>query len=121
MSFTQEKKINVRKCEGCEKRCKLGFDVQKKLRTIPAKTFLGICIRPKMTVCDKTVYPTIDGKVINSYYDKNGNNKYTGLTSSGLSEQEYYEFPQSACFTIAEATIDMARKIARLCDNYKQR
>ena len=89
---------------------------KKKLRTIPAKSF-----RSEMTVCDKTVYPTIDGKVINSYYDKNGNNKYTGLTSLGLSEQEYYEFPQSICHTIVEATIDMARKIARLCDNYKQR
>lgn len=121
MSFTQEKQINVRKCDGCEKRCRLGFNVQKKLTTINAKTFLGICIRPGMTVCDKTVYPTIDGKVINSYSDKNGNIKYTGLKSLGLSEQEYYEFPQSTCYTIAEATIDMARKIARLCDNYKQR
>ena len=35
MSFTQEKRIKVRKCQGCEKRCELGYTELRGRKILP--------------------------------------------------------------------------------------
>ena len=117
MSFTQENQINVARCQGCEKQCKLGWDYKKELKTKPAKRFLGIFYR-QTTVCQKIVYPTINDKIVYHYYDDNRSLNHTGIIS--IEMVNAYNFPEKCINpSIANTTVELARKIARLCDNYK--
>ena len=80
--FTQEKKLNILKCPGCEKRCELGGT--------RSQDCFGY-------------FPTIAGDLIWQYMDKNGNQITVCLQPSK---------EEAAC---------LARKIAKVCDNYNQK
>ena len=94
MSFTQEKKTNILHCNGCKKHCSLGFRLAE----------------------EEYYFPTIGGVVINSFLDENDNIRTTVKTKSTLSKKGI-EHPYDQTVYM----LNMAREIARLCDNYKQR
>ena len=94
MSFTQKKKTNVLHCDGCKKHCYLGFTLGE----------------------GEYYYPMIGGAVITSFQDENDNTQRTFKSKTWLSNKGI-EHP----FDQRVYMLDMARKIARLCDNYKQR
>ena len=91
MSFTQKKKKNILHCNGCKKHCSLDYTLDE----------------------DKEYFlPMIGGAVINSFLDEN--DKLRGalistqwVSNNGIDQRVFM--------------LDLARKIARLCDNYKQR
>lgn len=94
MSFTQEKKTNILHCNGCKKHCSLDFTL----------------------VEEEYYFPMIGGDVIDSFQDENDNTQTTVMSKTTLSKKGIeHPFDQSVYM------LDMARKIARLCDNYKQR
>ncbi len=80
--FSQEYGFNIKTCDGCACRCMLGA---KQINEPDGKLF----------------YPMIDGRVVDHWIDKNGEEKFCML---GLSYSE------------AVAT---ARNIAKNCDGYK--
>ena len=94
MSFTQKKKTNILHCDGCKKHCYLGFTLEK----------------------EEYYLPMIGRAVITSFQDENDNTKTTIKSKTWLSNKGI-EHP----FDQRVYMLDMARKIARLCDNYKQR
>ena len=91
MSFTQKKKTNILHCNGCKKHCDLDYTLDE----------------------DGDYYfPMIGGAVINSFQDENDNIRSAfiskqSLLNKGIDQRVFM--------------LDIARKIARLCDNYKQR
>ncbi len=94
MTFTQKKKTNILHCDGCKKRCKLGVAIAE----------------------DDLYFPKIGGSTISSFQDENDNTHTTVRSKTWLSNKGIdHPFDQK------NYMLDMARKIAKLCDNYKQR
>lgn len=79
--FTQKEKLNILRCDGCDERCKFGAYIN---------------------YSSQTYIPTINGKEIKFYINKNG---FSSMPS---------------CKTASEA-YDAVREIAKVCDNYKTR
>lgn len=104
MSFTQEHETNLhtgpdgKLCDGCDKRCKLGFRYLDHRECYPFVHW---------------IYPTIDGKLIKQYRGKNGQTFYTRMPVHYKLSAEYV-YP-------AQQAIELAAKIASLCDHYKTR
>ena len=108
MSFTQKKKTNILHCDGCKKHCHLGFTLGKGEYYYP---YLGFTLGK-----EEYYYPMIGGAVITSFQDENDNTQTTLKSKTWLSNKGIdHPFDQRVYM------LDMARKIARLCDNYKQR
>ena len=95
MSFTQETKMNIKRCDGCKKHCRLEVTTD---------------------ATDKIFYPVIGGKTITSYIDKNGETRTAGKSKEYF-EEEFY----STTHNMSIAMLDIAREIAKLCDHYKTR
>ena len=101
MSFTQNHRTKIDpkqlqvyipprdRCDGCDKHCQLGY---------------------RFSVLADYIYPTINEKIIGSYFDKNHNIQYSGIAVNVhiVELQKIY-------------AKDLAGKIARLCDYYKTR
>ena len=94
MSFTQEKKTNILHCDGCKKHCCLDFTL----------------------VEEEYFFPMIDGAVIYSFQDENDDTQSPLISKQSLSNKGIKDLYSQRVYVL-----DMARKIARLCDNYKQR
>ena len=94
MSFTQETLVNINRCDGCEKHCKLYYVTVEKESGI-AHAF----------------YPTIGGKKIETYINENGFKTDAIKYNIGFDNETDH----------IEEVIIKARKIARLCDHYKTR
>lgn len=104
MSFTQENKTNLHNvpdetiCDGCDKRCKLGFRYLDHRECYPFVHW---------------IYPTIDGKIIKQYHGKNGQTFYTRRPVPYKLAAEYV-YP-------ARQAIELAHEIVKYCDHYKTR
>ena len=107
MSFTQEKETNLHTgphgtiCDGCDKRCKLGHHWF-------TGWFLSGSNRLTTYCC-----PTIDGQPIKRYKGKNG--EIIDET------QKYNVFSFSDIDCAKEWINELAQKIVKYCDHYKQR
>ena len=95
MSFTQENRININVCHGCDKCCVLGsvFDMNDGTGWV-------------------RYYPTIGGKRITEYIDGTGNTIKIKLACP--------KADRHASYYITEA-INKAHEISKLCDHYKTR
>lgn len=93
MSFTQENKTNVLHCDGCEKRCKFGVEIE-----------------------EDRFFPTIGGTKIDFFQDENDNTQVTGCSGCWLWNKGIKESLHQKNYML-----DMARKIAKVCDHYKTR
>lgn len=104
MSFTQEQETNLHNvpdetiCDGCDKRCKLGFRYSDHRECHPFVHW---------------IYPTIDGKIIKQYRGKNGQTFYTRRPVPYKLGAEYV-YP-------ARQAIEVAHEIVKYCDHYKTR
>ena len=104
MSFTQENETNLHNvpdetiCDGCDKRCKLGFRYSDHRECYPFVHW---------------IYPTIDGKIIRQYRGKNGQTFYTRRPVPYKLGAEYV-YP-------ARQAIEVAHEIVKYCDHYKTR
>ena len=110
MSFTQENKTNISICDGCEKRCKLGYyeetEQEAKARTTSVSRLSDT----------RFVWPTIDGKKIISFFDKYGE------TEQYVLESELLHLPYTDTVKKYKRQIlEKAYEIAKLCDHYKTR
>ncbi len=114
MSFTQENKTNISICDGCEKRCKLGYyeetEQEAKAKTISARK-LAATLPVK-----RFVWPTIDGKKIISFFDKYGEPQQCVFHSEFLHHPDPFKVRE-----YKRKILDKAYEIAKLCDHYKQR
>ena len=105
MSFTQEQETNLHTgpdgkfCDGCEKRCKLGFH---------HFTALSVSKGTEEQCC-----PTIDGQPIKWYKGKNG--EIIDAT------QKYYDFSFYDIRCAKERINELAHEIVKYCDHYKTR
>ena len=114
MSFTQENKTNISICDGCEKRCKLGY-YEETEQEAKAKTTSARRLVANLPVI-RCVWPTIDGKEIISFFDKYGEPQQCVFYS------EFLHLPDP--FKVREykrKILDKAYEIVRLCDHYKTR
>ena len=100
MSFTQERETNLHNvsCDGCDKHCKLGFH-----------HFTALGGKGTETLC----CPTIDGQPIKRYKGKNG--EIIDAT------QKYYVFSFYDIECAKKRINELAQKIVKYCDHYKQR
>lgn len=114
MSFTQENKTNISICDGCEKRCKLGYyeetEQEAKARTTNARR-LATTLPVK-----RFVWPTIDGKEIISFFDKYGEPQQCVFESEFL----HLPYPHKVK-EYKQKILEKAHEIAKLCDHYKTR
>ena len=112
MSFTQENKSNISICDGCEKRCKLGYyeetEQEAKARTISARR-----LAPTLPV-QRFVWPTIDGKEIISFFDKYGEPQQCVFYSEFLHQSDILK-----AMAYKRKILEKAYEIAKLCDHYK--
>ena len=105
MSFTQEKETNLHTgpdgkiCDGCDKRCKLGFH---------HFTALSVSKGTETLCC-----PTIDGQPIKRYKGKNG--EIIDAT------QKYYVFSFYDIECAKKRINELAHEIVKYCDHYKTR
>lgn len=117
MSFTQETRMNIKRCDGCENHCRIEVEVP----SIRANFWCDGCknhCRLEVTT-DATgniFYPVIGGKTITSYIDKNGEPNTAGKPKEHFEDEFYY-----TTHKISIAMLDIAREIAKLCDHYKTR
>lgn len=98
MSFTQEKRIKVRKCQGCEKHCEFGVKFEESKFMHEGKLVSKQC-----------VYPTLGGKAIKSCVN-------SIVILDGVPKKINVE-------TMSHITEDMlkeAQLISYLCDHYKE-
>ena len=115
MSFTQEKQANIQVCDGCELRCKLGISVETKQEAKEAtRSANRIAIGGNLPYI-RFAYPEIGGKRIAEYYDQNGNYEIVSFGAKFLDQDDVLARKE-----YANRIIDTARKIAKLCDRYKQ-
>lgn len=112
MSFTQENKTNISICDGCEKRCKLGY-YEETEQEAKAKTTSARILAPTLPV-QRFVWPTIDGKEIISFFDKYGEPQQCVFYS------EFLHLPDPLKVREYKRKIlEKAYEIAKLCDHYK--
>ena len=114
MAFTQENKTNISTCDGCEKRCKLGY-YEETEQEAKAKTTSARRLVANLPVI-RYVWPTIDGKIITSFFDKYGEPQQC------IFESEFLHLPHT--YKVREykqKILDKAYEIAKLCDHYKTR
>lgn len=113
--FTQKHRYNIQKCDGCEKRCELGYDFKE-------KTFWSYA----------EMLPTIAGQCIDNYINPDGeavvifsrqqSREFNERAFNNISEYNGLDFKRD--FGSAQhriATIKLARKIAKCCDNYRSK
>ena len=104
MSFTQEKETNLHnvsdgtRCDGCDKHCEFG--VHYFFRRYTNKIEEWFC-------------PTIDGQPIKRYKGKNG--EIFDAT------QKYYDFSFIDIKYAKERINELAHKIVKYCDHYKEK
>lgn len=113
MSFTQEKRIKVCKCQGCEKHCEFGVKSEE-----------SKVIHKGKLVSKQCVYPTLGGNAIKSYFNSIGETVNPGflimdniIILDGVPKKINAE-------TMSHITEDMlkeAQLISYLCDHYKTR
>lgn len=92
MSFTQEKTIQNKFCEGCEKRCKLGYEFSDN---------------------GTHVIPTIGGEKVTSYVDIGG---YIRVCVIPVETKKELLTTRQAL-----EAMSLAGRIAGYCDKYKTR
>ena len=113
-SFTQDKELNIAKCDGCSERCKLGYR--------------KVAISNSVT----RIYATIESAAIVNYIDENGDRRlgfaqYIANSYKMSKEDVYNGIAEFSKLDLADfgkqkhlsATIRLARHIAKCCDNYK--
>ena len=106
MSFTQEKRIKINKCQGCEKHCEFGVKFEESKVMLEGKLVSKQC-----------VYPTLDGNAIKSYLNSIGITVNPGFLVMDMPKKINAE-------TMSHITEDMlkeAQLISYLCDHYKTR
>lgn len=117
MSFTQENEININRCDGCDKRCRLGWEEftdegrAPNAKIKPSKFFSFKLGRPIHLVA-----PAIDGKRIEIY-----RNQYGSLVRATFRADVFYGNNFSKKIKLTTQLLQKAREIARLCDHYKTR
>ena len=113
--FTQRNKLKIKKCDGCEKRCELGYDFKEKTLWSYAEmhpTIAGQCI-------DNYINPDGEAVVI---FSRQQSREFNERAFNNISEYNGLDFKRD--FGSAQhriATIKLARRIATYCDYYKQR
>ena len=116
MSFTQEKQANLRVCDGCDLRCKLGISIETKQEAKEATRSANRAIgSEKGLPYMRFAYPEIGGKRITDYYDQNGNYERVVFDAKLLNQDNVLANKE-----YTDRILDTARKIAKLCDRYKQ-
>ena len=117
MSFTQEKEININRCDGCDKRCRLGweeftnYDCESNAKIKLSKFFSFKLGRPIHFVA-----PAIDGKRIELY-----RNQYGDLMTARYRADVFYRNNFAKKTKLTAQLLQKAREIAKLCDHYKTR
>lgn len=114
MTFTQENKTNICICDGCEKRCKLGY-YEETEQEAKAKTTNARRLAATLPV-KRFVWPTIDGKPIISFFDKYGEPQQCVFESEFLHLPHTYKVRE-----YKQKILEKAYEIAKLCDHYKTR
>lgn len=114
MSFTQENKSNISTCDGCKKRCKLGY-YEETEQEAKDKTTRGRIIAPTLPI-QRFVWPTIDGKKIITFFDKYGEPQQCVFESEFLHQSDRLK-----AIAYKQKILDKVYEIARLCDHYKTR
>ena len=114
MSFTQENKTNICICDGCEKRCKLGY-YEETEQEAKAKTTSARRLVENLPVI-RCVWPTIDGKQIISFFDKYGEPQQCVFFSEFLHQSDTLK-----AIAYKQKILEKAHEIAKLCDHYKTR
>ena len=117
MSFTQEKQANLLVCDGCDLRCKLGISIETKQEAKEAtRSANGLFhASEKGLPYIRFAYPEIGGKRITDYYDQNGNYERVLFDAKLLNQDDVFARKE-----YTDRILDTARKIAKLCDRYKQ-
>ena len=113
MSFTQENKVKVGKCNGCEKRCEFGVKHEEIRTSYEGKIVLQQVMRP-----------SLGGQAISSYQDKIGITTKPGyliidnnVRIDGVSQAVTLEVWQ----LLHKNLLKEAELISHLCDHYKVR
>lgn len=114
MSFTQKNRINIKTCDGCEKRCKLGY-YEETEQEAKAKTTSARRLAATLPVI-RCVWPTIDGKQIISFFDKYGEPQQCVFYSEFLHQSDTLK-----AMAYKQKILEKAHEIAKLCDHYKTR
>ncbi len=107
MSFTQEQKLNINVCTGCDLRCKFGFTTES--------------FTSEIHECEE-FYPTLAGKPIKSYLDRFGRQVHTVIKVIDGRICPTGQFITAPWRQEIENTqLEQAYEIAKLCDHYKTR
>lgn len=111
MSFTQENETQIKKCNGCEKRCEFGTVVDDFTVT-----------QDGMTLHYEVIYPTLAGKTIKSYLDRFGKRCHSGkeIVNGKILPTMQDATPEWRQM-ITDTQLEEAYEIAKLCDHYKTR
>ena len=119
MSFTQENRTNVGKCDGCEKRCE--FKVVHEVRCRKGDSF-GSGHTCGVTIED--MYPVLGDKPIFQYVDEAGRRIIPWETISNnkvVIEGKLVIARPEVRQKLREQMLEHARKASKLCDHYKTR
>ena len=112
MSFTQEK-LNPQantgadetpRCNGCDCHCKFG--IHYFYSDVPRADMPSLSVRH---FC-----PTIDGKIIEEYWDQNRQLSFASKRDEGKTDYDYRHVQSAEVYAV-----EKARQIAKLCDHYK--
>ena len=119
MSFTQENRVNVGKCDGCEKQCEFGVRHTERCRR---GTSIGSGHTCGATIEDMS--PVLGGKPIDFYVNEAGNLIFAGfeirnnvVEIGGQSRIATAEVREK----LRQILLERALTISRLCDDYKKR
>ncbi|MBQ2845022.1 MAG: hypothetical protein IJE79_03335 [Alphaproteobacteria bacterium] len=113
MSFTQEKRIKVRKCQGCEKHCEFGVKFEESKVMHEGKLVSKQC-----------VYPTLGGNAIKSYLNSIGVTVKPGflvMDNIVILDGVPKKINAETMSHITEDMLKEAQLISYLCDHYKTR
>lgn len=113
MSFTQEKRIKVSKCQGCEKHCEFGVKFEE-----------SKVIHKGKLVSKQCVYPTLGGNAIKSYLNSIGitvNPGFLVMDNIVILDGVPKKINVETMSHIAEDMLKEAQLISYLCDHYKTR
>ena len=110
--FTQRNKLKIKKCDGCEYRCELGYVLRDKIPGLPL-----VQMWPTIDRCPIEEYIGPDGERVISHQSSECSERFYNVPEyKGLDFKRDFGSPQHCI-----ATIKLARRIATYCDHYKQR
>ena len=112
MAFTQEKRTNIGVCLGCEKHCKYGTVTERQ----------NFVTAGNQTVSYWYIYPTLAGRIIDSYVDRFGEKRHTAIqTVNDMVPATGQKVTDEWRKLFEDQQLQKAFEISQLCDNYKVR